>query len=277
MIVIADGQTSVDISGWEPPERDIYEEKHRNPTTYQYDSEGALRFELRLRTAIVQAARDMQNSAASFASFKKSRCNAAYWTRTEDGGFKMRRDVLPAAAIRDIFSNGRAYAFECATAIIIVLYKAVLETIGDQKFNRLFTDLYLYSWEVDSDLRLITIAEKMPTYSGDILYFKNPDVDPEWMEWQGENVVKLGHDNYFGHGIGIMNAAGIIAKLNKHRKPGSTRSAYLMDQVTYPNFVYLYEAASSRFPISQAALAWLPPEAFGRIVVKIGGRTNIYA
>lgn len=153
--------------------------------------------------------------------------------------------MRPTDAIRDIYVNGQLYGFECATAVIIVLYKAVLETIGTAAFDRLFANLYLYSWHHDSDLRLITVYGKRLAFPGDIVYFKNPDVDPEMIHWQGENAVKLNGDLYFGHGIGIMNAEGIISRLNRYRKPGSTVSAYLLDEATYPNF---FSICSKRRP-----------------------------
>ncbi len=139
--------------------------------------------------------------------------------------------------------NGYKYAFECSTAIVIVLYKAVLDSIEEHEFNRLFADLLLYDWHYDDDLRLIQEQGSAGAYSGDILYFKNPDVNPETPEWQGENVVKMGKDLYYGHGIGIQSAQGMIAKLNRHRKPGSHTPAYLTDLVIYPDFLYLSQFA----------------------------------
>src|SRR5690606_11785293 len=98
---------------------------------------------------------------------------------------------LPSDAIRDIFANGHLYGFECATAMIIVLYKAALDSIGEAAYNRLFANTYLYHWNVDRDLGLTTLPESR-FIPGDILYFDNPEVDPSMPQWQGENVVYMG-------------------------------------------------------------------------------------
>ena len=161
-----------------------------------------------------------------------------------NGGFQLRSRATPADGIGDIFSNGNKYGFECATAVIIIMYKGVLDTLGVDLFNRLFPNLYLYSWEYDSDLGLITeYAPSAYAQPGDILYFKNPEVNSERMEWRGENVIKLSDDLYFGHGIGIHDADDIIAALNRHRVQGATKSAFLEDQFIYPNFATLSQHA----------------------------------
>ncbi|GAB7055858.1 protein-glutamine gamma-glutamyltransferase [Paenibacillus sp. YK5] len=276
MIIIAGGSVPVDLYGMTPLEREIAEQKIRSGTPFHYESMESLRFELKLREAIVDSSVAMQRSGAVFRSFKKSFCNEAYWIRTENGAFQQRPFVRPTDAIRDIYVNGQLYGFECATAVIIVLYKAVLETIGTAAFDRLFANLYLYSWHHDSDLRLITVYGKRLAFPGDIVYFKNPDVDPEMIHWQGENAVKLNGDLYFGHGIGIMNAEGIISRLNRYRKPGSTVSAYLLDEATYPNFFYLQQAASFRDPTEEISMVSSIDDT-ECIIARIGCRTGIYA
>ncbi|QHW29607.1 protein-glutamine gamma-glutamyltransferase [Paenibacillus rhizovicinus] len=203
-----------------------------------------MHFEATLRSNIIAAAKDLNSNGVKFATFRKSFCNLDYWILTNKGGFQLRDSATPADGIGDIFSNGKKYGFECATAVIIILYKGVLDSLGADRFNQLFPNLYLYSWEYDSDLGLTT--EEAPGASaqpGDVLYFKNPEVNPEKMEWQGENVIKLSDDLYFGHGIGIRSAEGIITSLNKHRVTGATEPAFLMDQFIYPAFDALSQHA----------------------------------
>lgn len=257
-------------------EKLIYNEKALSPRTYEYDSWDALAFELKVRAAIIDASKQLDSSEASFSSFKKSRCNESMWERQDNGAFLLRKGVRPSIAVRDIFLNGDAYAFECATAIIIVLYKAVLDVIGEAKFDTLFANLYLYSWNYDRDLKLITDHTGAESFGGDVLYFKNPDVNPEWIEWQGENAVKLGPNVYFGHGIGIASGERIIEKLNKLRKPGATQSAYLMDDVTHPDFAYLHKIATSGDPAHLLSSSRAKARAV-RVVAMIGGRTEIYS
>jgi protein-glutamine gamma-glutamyltransferase len=245
MIIIAGSSNPINTSGWTSIERDIYAQKKNSFATYAYDSYDELLFELKLRANIIEAARGLLASKANFASFKKSRSNWKYWIRTELGGFQIRPNVTPAAAIRDIYVSGGLYAFECATAMVIVLYKAMLDTIGEARFNALYDNILLYDWNYDSDLHLITIDRQDESFPGDILYFKNPDVSNDTPEWQGENVVKLANNLYYGHGIGNKSEQQIISILNTRRKPNSSQSAFLKDQATYPDYKYLARMLAS--------------------------------
>lgn len=216
-------------------EQEILQSKQQSQVTYRYGSIGELEFELKTRSAIVEAARALHASGAKFATFKNSRCNEALWNREPNGGFRLRSGVTPAEGIRDIFRNGWAYAFECATAMVIVLYKGVLDSIGEPAFNTYFADLILYDWKYDSDLRIIPAVE---AYPGDVLYFINPDFNPMAPEWRGENAILLPDGTYFAHGMGIRTGAEIIALLNTRRKPGSTTSAYKTDDIETLDFAY---------------------------------------
>lgn len=220
-------------------ERRILQAKQKSQVVYRYPSVDALLFEMKMRTHIIEAAKALYASGVSFATFAGSKCNEKYWIRTENGGFQLRGGVLPSVGINDIFENGHLYGFECAGAIIIILYKAVLETVGDEVFNEYFQNLFLRDWQYDRDLSLITTYNKDEAYPGDVLYFKNPEHDPETPEWQGENVIMLDDNLYFGHGIGIESGQDIIAALNRMRIEGSTISAYLQDLVVHPDFEYL--------------------------------------
>jgi protein-glutamine gamma-glutamyltransferase len=246
MIYVSGGRVSMNVSGLTDVERTVFQDKDRSRTSYHYSSLNELRFELKLRDRIVQAAKDLNASGIGFATFRNSRCNEQYWTLTAEGGFRLKEGVLPSEGIRDIFENGRLYACECATAKVIVLYKGVLDTLQEQTYNVLFSDLLLWDWNYDRDLRLMTYQSNFESYQGDVIYFDNPDVSPQTPWWQGENAVVLEKDLFYGHGIGITNAAGIIAVLNRNRKPGSTQSAILLDQVTHPDFKYLSQFSSTR-------------------------------
>lgn len=203
-----------------------------------------LDFELRFRDATIAAALALNASGAGFEVFETSRCNPEYWNREPNGAFRLRPDRRPSEGIRDIFVNGPLYGFECATAIVIVFYKAALDTIGDAAYDRLFANTYLFHWNVDRDLGLTTIRTTR-FIPGDCLYFDNPDVDPNKMEWQGENVIYFGGDTYYGHGMGIRSSREIIDALNRNRRPGARRSAFLMRQATRPGYVKLSQEAAS--------------------------------
>ncbi|MNO71140.1 Protein-glutamine gamma-glutamyltransferase [compost metagenome] len=233
----------VDTTSWSPEEIQIYEQIKNSEVNYSYHSIQELRFELLLRVKIVAAAQALSQSGLRFATFANAECNEQYWNLTENGGFRIRSDTTPAAGIRDIFANGRKYATECATATLIVIYKGVLDSINEASFNRLYSDLLLYDWHPDDHLPLIGKTGIHNSYPGDLLYFKNPDFNPETPEWRGENVIKIDENLYYGHPFGMATAESIISSLNRNRRPGSFRSAYLTDDIITPNYAYLSQFA----------------------------------
>ncbi|MEW9668779.1 protein-glutamine gamma-glutamyltransferase [Ammoniphilus sp. 3BR4] len=243
----------------------------RSPQLYSYETFKQLYFELKLRENLVSSAVALSHSGSTFAVFEESRCNEQYWIRTDNGGFLLRPNVTTAEGIRDIFVNGRFYAFECTTAIMIVCYHAILQSIPEDTFNQLFSKLFLWNGYYDEDLALTKqpISDALP---GDIRYFKNPDHSSP--EWQGENAVYLGNGAYFGHGIGIAPEGMIIMYLNRLRKPGSLQSAYLMDEAFFPNFKYLaqYDKDVVPSPSFRSVISSLP-----LIIARIGSTTFIRA
>ncbi len=239
MITVSGVQASVDTTGWSPLAASIYERKQSSSEIYPYQSVQHLRFEMEMRNAIVAAAEALSRSGLHFSDFKNSKCNERLWSRSEVGGFLIKEGVPPAEGIRDIFANGRMYATECATATVIVVYKGVLDSIGDTAFNRLFNNLYLYDWHVDDDLRLTVQTGIRKAYPGDLQYFNNPDFNPDTPQWQGENVVVIADDLYYGHPFGIGPSRTIIAGLNRSRIPGSGTSAYLTDDIVQPDYLHL--------------------------------------
>ncbi|MEH6944482.1 protein-glutamine gamma-glutamyltransferase [Bacillus sp. JJ722] len=206
-----------------------------DPSIHSYHSINELAFELKLRKNIIESAKAMNQGQAAFEVFENSRANPQYWQITKTGGFLLKPGIKSSMAIHDIYNNSSQYAFECATAILIIYYHAVLNTIGEYLFNQLFQNLYLYSWHSDSDLGLQTF-DTNHFLPGDVVYFNNPDVDPEASWWRGENAVVLGDGTYFGHGIGIETTEGMIQALNKTRKPGAIQSAYLLNSAIRPSF-----------------------------------------
>jgi protein-glutamine gamma-glutamyltransferase len=230
---------------------------------FDYSSFEEFEFELVLRNQIVQSARAHHESGAAFAAFDRGRCNERYWNLTEFGGCQLKEGVQPSVAIQDALENGREYAYECSTAMVLILYHAILRTLGPQTFNRLFADTLLYDWQYDKDLGL-TVKKPDVILPGDIVYFNNPDYDTRTPEWRGENAIYLGNGLYYGHGVGIQDAEEMISFLNRLRARGATRSAYLMDLVAHPDFAYLFQFRTLRTESDYRQVST------GRIIARIG-------
>jgi protein-glutamine gamma-glutamyltransferase len=214
----------------------------RSAQGYSYDSAEELDFELNLRREIVNCAGILARSGLQFETFRNSYCNGQYWIRTSDGGFDLRRGMPASLGIRDMYRSGGKYGTECATAMQIVYYGALLNVVGEQAFNKRFRDISLMNWRRISEALRETgyMSREYDYLPGDRRYFANPDVRLETPEWQGENVIDLGDGTYYGHGVGILRGADIIDDLNGNRRPGAQRSAYLMNNAGRPSFKKLY-------------------------------------
>jgi protein-glutamine gamma-glutamyltransferase len=224
-------------------EKTIIQHMEKASVFYSYYSMDEFLFELKVRKNIIQSAEEMNKGKSKFTIFSYARCNPRYWQLTKEGGFLLRPDVQPDAAIRDVFQSGSLYAFECATAIPIIYYHAILKSIGSEVFNSLFQNLYLYSWHTDTDLGITTFHSNhfLP---GDVIYVNNPDYDRKRPWFRGLNVVVLEDGRLFGHGFNIRTSEEMIQILNDRRKADGQRSAYITKLVTRPSFKDLFRVAS---------------------------------
>jgi protein-glutamine gamma-glutamyltransferase len=209
----------------------------KSSSTYNYDNENHLKFELLMRKSIVAAALDLHHSHISFKVFRKSKCNSDFWNRTNEGGFISINGNSTFEAVKDIYVHSSQYGTECSTAMVIVYLKSLTDIFPEELFNKLFPEIYLMNWQhLDPDLGIIDFSNLSDYLPGDGRYFKNPDVNPLTPEWQGENVFDLGDGYFYGHGIGKETADGMIKELNKNRTRDSNESAYLMDSAKRQNF-----------------------------------------
>lgn len=230
-----DVQGSQQLQNLTGKQKEIYEYLDRAMAMFEYETTFQLLFEIRLRENIIEASLKLKDSGVTFTSFTYSKFNPFYWTKVAKG-YLLNPNVLPSDAINDIFENGSEYGFECSTAMVVIFYKAVLDSIRVADFNYLFGGMLVWIWNYDPDLSIITLegSEFIP---GDVVYFMNPDFDKPI--WRGENAVYLGNGLYYGHGIGIGTAEEMINALNTLRKKGSFTSAYMLQQHSRLNFKYL--------------------------------------
>jgi protein-glutamine gamma-glutamyltransferase len=217
----------------------IIEQMASYPLIYNYESLPQLKFELLFRVNTIKAAKALEKGGLKFTTFSYSFANKKYWNRLANGGFLLREGVNPAEGIEDILKNGKLYATECSTGIAIVLYIATLYTIGPRAFNTYFRRLFLMDWQFDEDLPVYH-KDGEDFIIGDVLHFKNPDFNPNEPWWRAENVVFLGNDKFYGHGVGIRDSRTIINFLNGKRKENADESAYLMRMITRPNYKTIF-------------------------------------
>ncbi|GGH80794.1 protein-glutamine gamma-glutamyltransferase [Pullulanibacillus pueri] len=225
-----------------------------NPDPFLFAYQDLFKFAVILRSNIVDAAKALSTSHASFETFYRTRGNPSYWTISNEGGLQLRPSVRPSEAIMDISNAGQHYGFECATAMEIVLLTGILKTIGPDGFDQLYANLYLWDWNDVPHLPLTIEPVTQHGVPGDVRYFKNPDVSPQHMAFQGENVIVLPNEQYYGHGIGIGGKAFMISHLNQARRPGAERSAYLMPRATRIVLPALYASTESFLQLPQPTL-----------------------
>jgi protein-glutamine gamma-glutamyltransferase len=122
--------------------------------------------------------------------------------------------------------------------MMIIYYKALLNIYPGALFDRTFSEIELMNWHhINKLLREAGLMKKQAdSIWGDRRYFVNPDVDPLTPQWQGENVIVLDDEKYYGHGIGISDEKTIMKALNKHRSEDANEPAYLSDAAGRPNF-----------------------------------------
>ncbi len=192
---------------------------------------GSARLErARIAANVVAAARLLNDSGASFsATGATDRANRAFWWVGYGGKFGTRMGVKASDAVNDVFQNGHLYGFECATAILLIHYKAILDRIGAEDFDRQCPKLRIFRFDLLPEplRRVRREGPQRELWPGDRAYFQNPDFAPENSAWQGENAVFLGAGEYFGHGLGIHSREGIVELLNGVRKEGATREAFV--------------------------------------------------
>lgn len=145
-MIIVSGQLlrPQDIENWKIDKNlnPLLKEMIETPVQFDYHSIAELMFELNLRMNIVAAAKTLHKSGAKFATFLKTYGNTKYWRVSPEGALELKYRMPPSKAIRDIAENGPFYAFECATAIVVIYYLALIDTIGEKNLMPTLTELF---------------------------------------------------------------------------------------------------------------------------------------
>lgn len=197
---------------------------------------------VRIGAAMTSACEDMGRARHAFALLDDQSFSRTHWQQEGGGTFHVRDGVRPSQALRDVFAHPDAYRFECATALVLVHYKAMLELVGDDDFDRMCPRLRVGPWETDEAFVRHTRSEgdsaveaseerRRHFRAGDYGYIKNWDVSEKGARagWQGENVIALGDGRFYGHPFGVTTEDSIVQHLNTHRVEGAARPAGLLD------------------------------------------------
>ena len=205
--------------------------------------------DLVFRKRVVDAAHALAEGGASFSgSHKTDKVNKKLWTMGYGGRIQVRKFLpegeigKPSVALNDIFENGDQYGFECATAMMVIYHKAILDHLGADKFDALFSDpkmLAFFRWDIeDADYTAVKKLAQDPKLAtktvvpGSHYYFFNPDASDENSAFRGENVIYLGNDQYYAHGIVgaegtyIVTEDEIMKTLSALRKPGASQAPH---------------------------------------------------
>jgi hypothetical protein len=139
----------------------------------------------------------------------------------------LRAGVRASQALDALYRDAEAYGMAGATAISVIHYQAIRwayhhVTGSDELFDRQFRDMRIgqLGMGTENDLRAARENVGGEIQIGDHGYFSTPDVDPvaRLGGWNGENVIHLGGDAYFGHPFGISDARTIVSHLEAVRR-----------------------------------------------------------
>lgn len=204
---------------------------------------------VRVGAAVVSACLEMHQAHHEFAIAPLQRFSGAYWRRDgrlqHHATFHLRPGVKASAALNDVFRNPDGYRFECATALVLVYYRAIQKLIGERDFDRIMGDLKVGPWEYEPDLarfllssgkgdRPATPERARQLKYGEYTYTKNWAVS--WWGWakgcQGQNQIRLDDDLYYAHSYALVGQGDIVARENGARVIGAKTSASMTDAQT---------------------------------------------
>lgn len=117
---------------------------------------------------------------------------------------------LNESQVNSFFTNSPPWRVDCLGAARIIMAKGLVQTLKSGEFDKLG---YSTS-KMNLELKPVANADQM--MNGEWCYFKN---DAKYLTkhpgggYQGENVIKVSDDKYFGFPIGVNTASGWIQEL----------------------------------------------------------------
>lgn len=198
-------------------------------------------FELILRRHICEAATNQFASGLQFnAPYTVANCSSTnvFW-ETNGVGISIKAGANTADAIENIFSSGATFGADCYSALVIVWYKAVLDTFeecspanGRSKFASSFSSITISSTNSTYPPNLGN-----QTYSsyrfGDWRYIDNPDFALSTPQFKGFNVIQMTDgvqdwDEFYEHPYGVQSLFYHETTLAGHRISNPTEFPSLL-------------------------------------------------
>lgn len=202
---------------------------------------------VRVGAAVVSACLEMHQAHHEFAIAPRQKFSSEFWRRdgqlSHFATFHLKPGAKASAAMNDVFLHPDGYRFECATALVLVYYRAIQKLIGDSDFDRIMGDLKIGPWEFEADLERFLVrsgrgdqpateARSRELTFGEYTYTKNWAVS--WWGWakgcQGQNQIRLDEDLYYAHSYELVGQGDIVARENGARVWGAKTSASMTDR-----------------------------------------------
>jgi hypothetical protein len=110
------------------------------------------------------------------------------------------RQATQSETVNQFFGNTPVGMIDCLDAVNLVLAEGLIRTLASGEFDRLGYNFNQLPTKYLATLRPRGSNNPQEMLAGDVGYFKNWPV-PEGYSEQGQNVVKLGPDSYWGFGF----------------------------------------------------------------------------
>jgi RHS repeat-associated protein len=171
----------------------------------------------------------------------RMRKNVVSATRSFSASFGLPVTLLQgsgSAEVNQFFSGRTDVQSDCTGAAYLVEAKGLLDTVGAADFDRLSDDGQGYRYNTFPRVARDSALSQLK--SGDWTYFRNYDDYPTGHAWQGENVIKVGDDQYWGFPKGALSLSAWYsalrnaynAEMGRSRTdpiPGFNRNASFID------------------------------------------------
>jgi hypothetical protein len=205
------------------------------PPVHEYATKDRLMIELTLRDRAIgemgkaNTSEDILRYATRSGDPADGRLDPKYWDKVGFYQFLLMLGATAAPAMRSIF-GGEDNVLECNSAMVAVEYGSMLETMGDDAFNKrmaggslIISPYHLPPKGMDQHplfkegmLETVAIASTKDLIPGDWLYFRNiPDylIKHPGGFWTGEHTMYLGNGKFQGFGTTALTEGELRHKL----------------------------------------------------------------